>query len=94
MNSKQVEKIGRVNILMVPIDDDVILKRRGILNVISQLEPSVVIPMSYSGGKASKELKEFLKIIGQPSVIPKDKLSIKEKDLIEGRTQVIVLNSK
>jgi len=78
LTEEQVEKIGEVDILFI--------KPQETLKIIHQIEPKIVIPMCY------QNLNKFLKAIGEKSVEPLNKLSIKSKDLKqEEKMKVIVL---
>ena len=64
--------------------------------VISQIEPKVVIPMHYSIGRETLEmdsLDKFTKEMGLKDVVPQDKFSMKASELGE-TTQVMVLEAK
>ena len=47
LSDKQVEKIGAVDILMIPVGGEVTIGPSEAVKVIEQLSPSVVIPMHY-----------------------------------------------
>lgn len=93
LTADQLEQIGDIDILFVPVGGEFSLDAKGAAHVISQIEPKVVIPMHYSVPKLKVKLDEvekFLKEIGQKSVVPQAKLLIKKKDL-PLETQVVVL---
>ena len=78
--NEQVEKIGDVDILMIPTIKEV-------NKIISQIEPKIIIPI-YS---QKDDLDNFLKLMGIKSPEPLSKLSIKKKDVLEGEAKIIVL---
>lgn len=82
------EAIGEIDILFVPIDGDGVLDPQEAAKISSRLEPSIVIPMHY---KDNKTLKKFMDEFGNGSAKPFDKLTIKKKDLDQGKIQVVVL---
>ncbi|MBU3925655.1 MBL fold metallo-hydrolase [Patescibacteria group bacterium] len=82
------EAIGEIDILLAPIDGDGVLDAQEAAKISSRLEPSIVIPMHY---KDNKSLKNFLDEFGNGTTKPSDKLTIKKKDLIAGKIQVVVL---
>ena len=93
LTEDQLEQIGDVDILMIPVGGEVVLDAKGAAHVISQIEPKIVIPMHYSLPKLKiklDEVEKFLKEIGKKSVVPQEKLLIKKKDL-PLETQVVVL---
>jgi len=93
LTEEQLEQIGDIDILMVPVGGEFTIDAKGATHVISQLEPKIVIPMHYAlaGLKIKLEgVDKFLKEIGKKSVVPQPKLLVKKKDLPE-ETQVVVL---
>ncbi len=97
LTEDQLEQIGDIDILMIPVGGEFTIDAKGATHVISQIEPKIVIPMHYAvpklnppaGGKLD-EVDKFLKEIGKKSVVPQPKLLIKKKDL-PLETQVVVL---
>ncbi|MEK7503399.1 MAG: MBL fold metallo-hydrolase [Patescibacteria group bacterium] len=93
LSEDQLEQIGDIDVLMIPVGGEFTIDAKGATHVISQIEPKIVIPMHYSIPKLKIKLDEvdkFLKEIGQKSVVPQEKLLIKKKDL-PLETQVVVL---
>ena len=96
LNSHQLEALGDVDVLMVPVGGHTALSATKASEVISQLEPKLVIPMHYSTGRESLDLDtldKFMKEMGLKEWNPQDKLAIKSSDLDE-TTQVVVLEAK
>jgi L-ascorbate metabolism protein UlaG (beta-lactamase superfamily) len=96
LNSHQLEALGDVDVLMVPVGGHTALSANKASEVISQLEPKIVIPMHYSTGRESLDLDtldKFMKEMGLKEWNPQDKLAIKSSDLDE-TTQVVVLEAK
>jgi L-ascorbate metabolism protein UlaG (beta-lactamase superfamily) len=94
LTSEQVEKIGDIDILMVPVGGKYTLDAKGANHVISQIEPKIVIPMHYALPKSNDGLDSvdaFLKEIGKKSIESQPKLLIKKKDLPQD-TQVVLLS--
>ena len=93
LTSEQLEKIGDIDILMVPVGGVYTIDAKGASRIISQIEPRLVIPMHYHLPKLKIKLEgvdKFLKEMGKRSVTPQPKLLIKKKDLPE-ETKVVVL---
>jgi len=86
----QIERIGKVDILMVPIGGKETLEAEEAIKIMSQIEPKITIPMYYQFPK-SDNLTKFLKSLGIKSLEPLPKLSIKKKDISEEEAKVIVL---
>ena len=96
LTAEQLEKIGNVDILMIPIGGDVTLDAKEAIKVMSQIEPKVIIPMHYKIPKLKTKAKlasldDFLKALGVKTLQPLPKLSVKKKDLSGEEAKVIVL---
>lgn len=94
LTAEQLEKIGKVDILMIPVGGIYTISSREALKVISQIEPQIVIPMHYQIPKLKlklEELDKFLKVMGLKSIEPQTKLTIKKKDLLANEMKVVVL---
>jgi len=93
LTEDQLEEIGDIDVLMIPVGGEFTIDAKGATHVISQIEPKIIIPMHYAIPKLKTKLDEvdkFLKEIGKKSVVPQPKLLIKKKDL-PLETQVVVL---
>lgn len=81
----QLEKIGEIDILMVPVGGTFTINSEEAVKIINQIEPSIVIPMHYKiPGITIKldEVKDFLKEIGlQPETT--EEINVKKLDLGE-----------
>lgn len=97
LNSHQLEALGDVDVVMVPVGGHSSLSATKASEVISQLEPKIVIPMHYNTGRGESvdldNLDKFMKEMGLKEYTPQDKLSIKSSDLDE-TTQVVVLEAR
>jgi len=51
LSDKQLEEIGDVDILMIPVGGTYTIDSKGAAKVISQIEPKIVIPMHYQVAK-------------------------------------------
>lgn len=93
LSGPQVEKMGDLDILFIPVGDKDSIDAKKAAKIISQLEPRITIPINYNvpGLKVKlDELKSFLDILGIKSAEPLPKLSIKKKDF-EEESKVVVL---
>ena len=96
LSSQQLEAIGDVDVLLVPVGGNVSLSAGKASEVISQIEPRVVIPMHYSTGRETLQmdsLDKFTKEMGLKDWTTQDKFSMKKSDLSE-TTQVVILEPK
>ena len=95
LTTEQIDQIGDVDILMVPIGGTYTISATEAVKVISQIEPPITIPMHYliPGLKAKIEgVDRFLKALGIKSPESLPKLSIKKKDILPEEAKIIVLN--
>lgn len=94
LTEEQIEKIGEIDVLMIPIGGVYTISAKEALKVMSQLEPKIIIPMHYQIPKLNiklDSLDKFLKIVGIKSIIPQSKFSIKKKDISPEEAKIIVL---
>lgn len=99
LSDAQVQKIGPVDILMIPVGGVYTIDGHRAQKVIAQLEPKIVIPMHYSLPKLKiklESLDKFLKAMGQALPPAEKKLKIQKKDLPESEeeTKIVVLEPK
>ncbi len=97
LTDEQLELIGKVDILMIPVGGKYTIDSSEASKVIGQIEPKIVIPMHYALPKLKVELDEvekFLKAMGKKDITPVDKLTIKQSALPkEGAMEVVVLQN-
>ena len=94
LTDQQLEEIGEVNVLMLPVGGVYTIDAKGASDIINQIEPQIVIPMHYkiTGLKEKLEgLDKFLKVMGIKEPEYLNKLSLRRKDLSEDATKVIIL---
>ena len=90
----QIEKIGKIDILMIPIGGKEALEPEDAVKIMSQIEPKIIIPMYYQIPKLKIKLgglDKFLKSLGVKSLEPLTKLSVKKKDISEEEAKIITL---
>jgi len=94
LSSEQTEKIGDIDILMLPVGGVYTISTKEAVSIMSQIEPKIIIPMHYQLPKLKiklDSLDKFLKTTGLKKIEPLPKLSIKKKDLLEEGAKIIVL---
>lgn len=94
LTPEQLEKIGDIDILMIPVGGVYTIDAKEAVKIISQLEPRIVIPMHYAVPKLKIRLDgldAFLKVMGRKTAEPLPKLLIKKKDLLAEETKIVVL---
>ena len=93
LTSEQIEQIGDVDILMIPVGGVYTLDAKQASSIISQIEPKMVIPMHYQVPKLNLKLNsldQFLKEIGSPNIEPQRKFKVKISDIPKEIMQTIV----
>ncbi len=94
--SEDLERIGDVDIVLVPIAGaDTNLTAAVAAEVIHQLEPKVVVPMSYDPDEKRKDspYERLLHELGVKELTPVPKLSVTRSSLPEN-IQVVALDSR
>lgn len=89
----QLDKIGDVDILMIPVGGVYTIDGKQASKIVSQIEPRIVIPMHYHIPKLKIKLEgvdKFLRTMGRKSVTAQPKLLVKKKDLPEERRVVVL----
>jgi len=95
LTPEQVNGIGEVDILMIPVGGVYTIDGTQAQGIISQIGPRIVIPMHYQIPKLKiklEKVEKFLKVMGVKSIEPQNKLLIKKKDLPQEETKVVLLN--
>jgi L-ascorbate metabolism protein UlaG (beta-lactamase superfamily) len=91
----EVEGLGEVNIALVPIGGNTSLNAAKAAEVISLLEPSIVIPMHYAMGGDKTELDplpKFLKEMGLTEVETEESIKLTSVNVLPEETRVMVLD--
>ena len=91
----QIEKLEGIDILLIPVGGGPTIDAKQATEIISQLEPRIVIPMHYNlpGLKIKTKLADLNAFCKEIGICPKEKLSklkITKKDLPTEELQVIV----
>ncbi|MFH1646831.1 MAG: MBL fold metallo-hydrolase [Chloroflexota bacterium] len=95
LNDEQVEEIGNVDVLLLPVGGVSTINATMAAEVIRKLEPKAVIPMHYKTDSVSRELDpvgDFLKEMGMENIESRPKLTISKSNLPLS-TQVFLLGS-
>ena len=94
LSDEQIDRLGNVDILLIPVGGTNSLDAKKAVEVISQVDPRIVIPMRYIVDGQKSDLNgvdDFLKNCGL-KYEKMDKLKIAKKDLMTEDTKVIVLS--
>lgn len=93
LSSNQLDKIGEVDILMVPVGGIYTINGSEAIGIINQIEPKIVIPMHYKIPKLNLKLNnvdKFLEEIGAKKETVEEFL-IQKRDLPEEEMKVVVM---
>lgn len=100
LTQAQIEEIGDVDVLFVPVGGGETIGPAEAASVISQISPRVVLPMHYATAQLSFEydlapLDKFTHELGLKEIVPEDKLSVTPSNLpAEGaETRVVILKA-
>ena len=93
LTEEQIALIGNVDILFVPVGGKYTIGAKEAANIVSQLEPRIVIPIHYKIEGLKFELdgvEGFLKEMGAEGVVAQPKLSV-TRDKLPEEPMVVVL---
>jgi L-ascorbate metabolism protein UlaG (beta-lactamase superfamily) len=95
LKEDEIEEIGNVDILLVPVGDMSALNASNAARLVRQIEPGIVIPMHYKLPQSNRELEpveRFFAEMGASEVVPQPKLNVTKANL-PLPTQVVVLEA-
>ena len=99
LTTKQLNEIGAVDVLFIPVGGKETIGSAEAANVIGQLEPRIVIPMHYALNEKHhsqtelESIDKFIHELGQKDVTAETKFSISVSNLPAegGETRVVVM---
>lgn len=90
LTDAMVEDIGAIDIVCIPVGGTYTINASQAVDIVKKLEPSIIIPMHYNHPKLNQDkfgtlspLSEFMEKMGNPEVVPTQKLTVKKEDLID-----------
>lgn len=95
LNEKQLELLGDADILLLPVGDKLVLNAKEAVNIISQIEPKVIIPMFYKTNGIKVDLEGVDKFLKEVGIKPEktDKLKIVRKELPSEESKLYIIES-
>jgi len=96
LSQAQVEALNSVDVLLIPVGGVSTVNAALAAEVVSLLEPKIVVPMHYRLPSLAFKLdpvSKFLKAMGLDDVSPQESLSVTPSNLSE-ETQVVLLKQK
>ncbi len=93
LQEEQLEEVADADMLLVPIGGQHTINAAQAAEVISQVEPHIVIPMHYSPpiDDSPNPLDKFCREMGIEAINPQPKLSI-TRSALPAETQVVILS--
>ena len=94
LTTEQLEEIDEIDILIIPIGGKYTINGKEAAEIISQIEPRMVIPMHYKIENVNIDLEGvdgFLKVMGEEKTAPEKKLKVSAKDLPAEETKIVLL---
>lgn len=93
LENKQLEKLEGIDILLIPIGGKYTIDAKKAVEVISQIEPRIVIPMHYKTPGVNIDIDGLEKFVKELGLTPtkEEKLKISKKDLPQEDMELVVL---
>jgi len=93
LDAKQLEKLEGTDILLIPVGGKYTINAAKAVEVISQIEPRIIIPMHYKVPGLKIDLDGVEKFIKELGLKPRqeEKLKISKKDLPQEEMELVVL---
>ena len=94
LNSKQLEILTGTDILLIPVGGKYTLDAKKAVEVTSQIEPRIVIPMHYKTPNLTLDIDGVDKFIKEIGIKPteEEKLKISKRDLPQEDMELVILN--
>ncbi len=96
LSDKVIEKLGQVDVLMIPVGGKYTLDGKEADELIDRIEPSIILPMHYKTPSLTIDLEsldKFLSVRGIKNLAAVDHLTIKKKELNPEENKVVILEA-
>lgn len=97
LTDEQMQEIGEVDILLIPVGGNYTIDGKQASKVITQLEPKAVIPMHYKIPGLEVDIEgpeKFLEATGSKDKEPEEKASIAKSHLSDSEVKIIPLEAQ
>ncbi|OGH81971.1 MAG: hypothetical protein A2373_03525 [Candidatus Magasanikbacteria bacterium RIFOXYB1_FULL_40_15] len=96
LTDAQLSVLSGVDVLFVPVGGKECYDAESAIKAINSIEPRIIIPMAFKSDNDPKydPVENFLKEMGSGPIKPEKKVIVKQKDLPEEETQIIVLEKE
>ena len=94
LDNAQLEKLVGTDVLLIPVGGKFTLDAKKAVEVISQIEPRIVIPMHYKTDGLKYDLDSVDKFVKEIGLTPsyEEKLKISKKDLPQEDMELVILS--
>jgi len=95
LENEQLEVLAGTDILLIPVGGKYTLDAKKAVDVISQIEPRIVIPMHYKTKGLDIEIDDVEKFVREMGIKPsiEDRLKISQKELPSEDMELVILNN-
>ena len=97
LTDEQLERVEGTDILFVPVGGVFTINAQQAVDVISQIEPRIIIPIHYKISHLKEKLdpiEPFLKAQGVTNCDPIESFKILKKDLPQDKTETVILRPR
>ncbi len=93
LEDHQVDLIGAVDILLIPVGGKYTLNYKEAVRVVGQIEPKIIIPMHYKVPDLNIDIEPADKFVKEMGLTPEttDKFKIAKKNLPQEETKLVIL---
>lgn len=93
LENKQLEVLVGTDILLIPVGGKYTLDAKKAVEIISQIEPRIIIPMHYKSKGVKIDIDEIDKFINEIGIKPteEERLKINKKDLPSEDMEMVIL---
>lgn len=94
LDNRQLEALVGIDILMIPVGGKYTLDGKKAVEVVSQIEPRIVIPMHYKIPNLKVDIETEEKFVKEMGLTPtkEEKLKISRKDLPQENMELVVFS--
>ena len=94
LDTEQLERLERTDILLIPVGGTYNLNAKQAVEVISQIEPRIVIPMHYKVDGLKLDIDGVDKFVKELGLTPRheEKLKISKRDLPQEEMELVILS--
>jgi L-ascorbate metabolism protein UlaG (beta-lactamase superfamily) len=96
-SQNDIESLGPINVALIPVGGKSTINASKAVEIVSLLDPQIVIPIHYGMDESKIELEsvdKFLKEMGVTGINPEDNLKLNGSKSLPQETQVVLLTPK